>query len=248
MFSSRLHRISIRLIALRNFVTIVFRTRFARCTWIQGIKMQTNVRDNEKKGNATKWSISSHFYIELMFCLHEGWNVENAVQHLWKCVLKECWRIHATMFLSRLHRIFIRPSEIQSTVLFLPELVLLDARERKEPRCRQVYQIKKRKGTPWSDAFLRTFKSNQSSAWKKDGKVESQTRSKSYVNLSPGKYWRLYATTFLSWLFVKSVPYSFMVVNNSGSVYVHNFYPSKFYSILIILFKVLYMYVRIFSK
>lgn len=34
-------------------------------------------------------------------------------------------------------------------------------------------------------------------------------------------------------------PYSFIVINNNCSVYVYNFYPPKFYGILLIFFKVL---------
>ena len=107
-FLSWLHIISIRLIAIRSFGSCYLRTRFVRCTCIQGTKMQTNVQDKEKEGNATKCCISPQFYIELKFCLHQGWSVEKAVQHLWKCASKECWKTHSTTFLSRLHIISIR--------------------------------------------------------------------------------------------------------------------------------------------
>jgi hypothetical protein len=73
---------------------------------------------------------------------------------------KECWRIYATTFFSRLQITFIRHFAIRQTDGFIPELVLLDAREIKEPRCRQMSNIKKRKGKIQCDSFHGTFKSN----------------------------------------------------------------------------------------
>jgi predicted nucleic-acid-binding protein len=67
------------------------RTRYARRTRIQRIMVQRNQQDKEKKGDDTKCFISSHFWIELKFCLEQGWKgleVENAVQKLWKCAPK----------------------------------------------------------------------------------------------------------------------------------------------------------------
>ena len=76
--------------------------------------MQTNVQGKEKEGNATKCCISPHFSTDLKFCLHQGWSVEKAVQHLWKCASTECWKAHSTTFLSWLHIISIRLIAIRS--------------------------------------------------------------------------------------------------------------------------------------
>jgi hypothetical protein len=65
-----------------------YRTRFARCTWIQRTKVQTSERDKEKNREDTKRFISSHLQIELTFCLEQewkGWKDKNAGQNLLKC-------------------------------------------------------------------------------------------------------------------------------------------------------------------
>jgi hypothetical protein len=73
---------------------------------------------------------------------------------------KECCRIYATTWFSQLQITFIRLFAIRQTEEVILELVLLDAREFKEPRCREMSKIKKRKGKIRNDSFLRTFEWN----------------------------------------------------------------------------------------
>jgi hypothetical protein len=73
---------------------------------------------------------------------------------------KDCCTIYATTFFSRLQITFIRLFAIRQTEKIIVELVLLDAREFKKPRCREMGKTRKRRGKIRNDSFLRTFESN----------------------------------------------------------------------------------------
>jgi hypothetical protein len=134
------------------------RTRFAQRTWIQRINVQTYEQDKEKEEEDTKCFISSHFWIELKFCLEQGWKgwrVEDAVQKLWKYTPKKLLEIiRNNVFQSIAYNVYPSFSNPVSRVYLPLELVLLDAREFKESKCRHMSRVKKRKGKIRSAHFF----------------------------------------------------------------------------------------------
>jgi hypothetical protein len=164
VFQSILYIIFIRLFVIRQTAGRQVRTRFAQRTWIQRFKVQRYEQDKEKEEEDTKCYISSHFWIELKFCLVQGWKgwrVEDAVQKLWKYTPKRLLEIiRNNVFQSIAYNVYPSFSNPVSRVYLPLELVLLDAHEFKESKCRHMSRVKKRKGKIRSASFLRTFESN----------------------------------------------------------------------------------------